>query len=97
MIVTVLTCLLAAGLGWVLVPRTGVWGFALAALIAFLAQLAWRLAQGFEGLPWDETLALFNDSFLAYFGWSAQVTWRAFAAPALVLGIAGLIAQERNR
>ncbi|MEM1386268.1 MAG: hypothetical protein AAGG54_01550 [Pseudomonadota bacterium] len=97
MILIAFVALLAAGLGYVLVPRFGAVGFLVAAFLAFAAQFGWNSATGFEGLPWSESLAFFNDSLASYFGYNAQITYRAFAGPLAALGLTSVWALKSQR
>ncbi|MCE8005575.1 hypothetical protein [Aestuariivita sp.] len=77
---------LAAIVAWILPLRWGVLGFLGAALGLFVVHFAALSAMGFEGEPLSESLLLFGGSWVAYFGFNAQVAYRAFALSALVLG-----------
>ena len=79
--------LLVAVLGWFALPRLGLAGFVLVALIGFLTQFGINAATGFEGSSWEDSLLLFNGSVVSYLGFNAQITYRAFALPLFVLGL----------
>jgi len=68
--------------------RWGVSGFLGAALLVFAVQAGINTSRGFEGTSIEESLLLFNGSFVSYLGFKLQITYRAFAIPLLVLGAA---------
>ena len=71
-----------------LMPRHwGVFGFLGAALILFLIQAGISAAGGFAGASIEDSLLLFNGSYLSYVGFNLQITYRAFAAPLLALAV----------
>lgn len=71
-----------------LIPlRWGVFGFLGAALLAFLIQAGINTAGGFAGASIEDSLLLFNGSYLSYVGFNLQITYRAFAAPLLALTV----------
>jgi hypothetical protein len=90
LILTGLITALAALLGWALVPRLGVPGLVLSALILLALYAGVLTIRGFEGASWDESLLLFNGSVTAFIGFNAQVAYRAMALPLLVLGAVAL-------
>lgn len=86
MILAGITC--AALLAGLLLPlRTGVIGFVAMAALLFLAMAGINTARGFEGTSIEESLLLFNNSWAAYIGFNAQITFRAFALPLLALAV----------
>ena len=76
---------LAAILGWVTPLRWGVAGFLGAAALCYGVHFGMLTAMGFEGLPLQESLLLFEGSLSAYLGFNAQVAYRAFAGPLVLL------------
>ena len=76
---------LALILGLTVPLRWGLAGFLGAVLVLFAAHFAALTAMGFEGLPLSESLLLFEGSMTAYLSFNAQVAYRAFAVPLLVL------------
>ena len=70
-------------LGAVMPLRLGVAGYVGAAMLLFLVQAAVRSSTGFAGSSIEESLLLFNGSWLFYLGFNLQITYRAFA-PVLV-------------
>ncbi|WP_299739237.1 hypothetical protein [uncultured Roseobacter sp.] len=77
-------------LGVFLPLRWGVFGFLGAAALLFTLQAGIQTASGFEGTSIEESLLLFNGSWGAYLGFNAQITYRSFALP-LVLMAASVI------
>ncbi|MEL6099823.1 MAG: hypothetical protein AAFR68_00765 [Pseudomonadota bacterium] len=68
------------------VPRSlATSGYLIAVLVVFLSDFLIRSLSGFAGKDFEESLLLFGGSYAAYFGFNAQVTYRAFALPLLVL------------
>jgi len=90
--IVALNVALAAALGILRPLGKGIVGFLASAAVLFFLQFLARTGSGFEGLPLSESIALFEDSWVAYFGFNAQVTYRAFALPLLVLAIFTIIA-----
>lgn len=79
---------LAAGvLGLLLPKRSGPWGFAGAAAALFALHVALNALMGFAGASIEESLLLFNGSYLAYLGFNLQITYRAFALPLIALAL----------
>lgn len=76
---------LAAVVGWLLPLRWGVAGFLGAVLLCYAVHFGLLTSMGFEGLPLADSLLLFEGSMTAYLGFNAQVAYRAFALPLLVL------------
>jgi hypothetical protein len=76
----------AVVVGAVLPLRWGVWGLLGACAVLFLVHAGVNTARGYEGIPFEETLLLFNDSWVSYVGYNLQITYRAFVLP--VLGVA---------
>lgn len=74
-------------LGAVIPTRWGIWGFVAAAALLFVAQVAINTATGFAGSSIEESLLLFNGSYLSYLGFNLQITYRAFALPLLALAL----------
>ncbi|WP_422050665.1 hypothetical protein [Shimia sp.] len=72
----------------ILLPlRWGVYGFVGGAAVLFLMQVGINSAGGFAGASFEESLLLFNGSYLSYFGFNLQISYRAFAAPLLALAL----------
>lgn len=67
--------------------RWGVFGFLGAALLLFLIQVGINTSMGFAGTSIEESLLLFNGSYLSYLGYNLQITYRAFAPPLLGLAV----------
>lgn len=97
MIFLAISSAVAGVLGLFVVPRLGVLGFVLAALLTFAVQLGLNLSDLYEGFDWAGTMAFFNDSLGAYLGYEAKVTYRASAVPMAVLGLASVIGLGRQR
>ena len=74
-------------LGLTIPTRWGVWGFASIAISLFLIQAALRASLGFAGSSIEESLLLFNGSWVSYIGFNLQITYRAFAAILLALAL----------
>lgn len=63
----------------------GISGFLGTAALLFTLQTAINFASGFAGSSIEESLLLFNGSWLSYLGFNLQITYRAFALPLLAL------------
>lgn len=74
-------------LGLVLPTRWGVFGFLGAAVLLFAVQVAVNAGTGFAGSSIEESLLLFNGSWLSYLGFNVQITYRAFAPVLLALAV----------
>ncbi|GFE49918.1 hypothetical protein So717_16710 [Roseobacter cerasinus] len=85
MILTLAVSTAALAFGVLMPLRWGLPGFLNAAVTLFLAQFVLHSALGFEGSSIEESLLLFNGSWSAYLGFNAQITYRAFALPLLLL------------
>lgn len=72
-------------LGAALPVRWRIFGFLGAAAFLFLVQFLVNAASGFAGSSIEDSLLLFNGSYLAYLGFNLQITYRAFAGPLLAL------------
>lgn len=81
---------LAAILAWFGVPRFGVLGFLVSALVLFAIHVLFLTLSGFEGSSWEDSLLLFNGSAAAFIGFNAQVAYRALALPLFVLGLVSI-------
>ncbi len=97
MMLVAVSIVLALGLGAMMPLRWGVFGFIGSALVVFAVQAGLRMAMGFEGQSIEESLLLFNGSYGAYVGWNLQISYRAFALPALVLGAIYVFRLGRTR
>ncbi|MDA9208268.1 hypothetical protein N9O61_05210 [Octadecabacter sp.] len=86
----------ALGLGAVMPLRWGIIGFIAAAALLFVAQVLINAAGGYAGSPLDESLLLFGGSWVSYIGFNAQITYRAFALPLLILGAIVIWRQRRT-
>lgn len=73
--------------GTVIPLRWGVIGFAGAAALLFLVQVGLNASQGFAGSSLEESLLLFNGSWVSYLGFNLQITYRAFAPVLLALAV----------
>ncbi len=94
MLVGIMTGL--AAIAGVFAPlRWGVIGFLAAAALVYAAFFVTLCLRGFEGLPLEESLLLFEGSTSAYLGFNAQVAYRAFAFPLLVLAAIFIFRQHR--
>ena len=82
-------------LGGIVPLRWGVFGFIGAAALLFVAQVVVNAAGGYAGSPLSESLLLFGGSWVSYIGFNAQITYRAFAVPVLVLGAVIIWRQRR--
>lgn len=76
---------LAAIAGFLLPIRWGVVGFLAAVLLLFAVQTGINTAGGFAGSSIEESLLLFNGSWVSYVGFNLQITYRAFALPLLIM------------
>ena len=83
----VATCVAAVALGAILPLRWGVFGFVGAAALLFVVQVAVRAGMGYAGSSIEESLILFNGSWLSYIGFNMQVSYRAFAPVLLALAV----------
>ena len=95
MILTIAITLAAAVIGFVLPLRWGVLGFLGAVAVLFLAQMLISAAGGYAGSPLSESLLLFGGSWVSYLGFNAQITYRAFMVPVVVLGAVMIWRQRR--
>ncbi len=86
---------LAVLIAIILPLRWGVFGFLGATALLFSALFGFLSLRGFEGLPLEESLLLFEGSMAAYLGFNAQVAYRAFAIPALILAAMFIFRQQR--
>ncbi|MCH2164887.1 MAG: hypothetical protein MK098_09580 [Marinovum sp.] len=73
--------------GIVLPMRWSVWGFVAAVIVLFAAMVGINFASGFAGSSIEESLLLFNGSYLSYLGFNLQISYRAFAPPLLALAV----------
>lgn len=96
MIVLGLVTVAALSLAWVMPLNWGLAGFLGAVALLFALQVALNTAVGFEGTSVSESLLLFNGSWLSYFGFNIQVTYRAFALPLLALATVMIWRRERG-
>ncbi|MDX8352495.1 hypothetical protein [Cognatiyoonia sp. IB215182] len=88
----VITMTIAALILGALLPlRFGAVGFVAATAFLFLAQLAVNTAGGFARASIEESLLLFNGSYIAYVGFNMQITYRAFAVPVFALALVVII------
>lgn len=85
MISLTLTCVAALLLGMLTPKHWSVWGFLGAAVLLFVGRAVWSTAMGFTGSSIEDSLLLFNGSYMSYVGFNLQITYRAFALPELVL------------
>lgn len=85
MILTVGIILAALVLGAILPLRWGALGFLGAVAGLFIVQMLISAAGGYAGSPLSESLLLFGGSWLSYLGFNAQITYRAFMVPVVVL------------
>lgn len=86
---------LAVLVALILPLRWGVFGFFGATAVLYAALFGFLSLRGFEGLPLEESLLLFEGSMTAYLGFNAQVAYRAFAIPALILAAIFIYRQQR--
>ncbi len=93
--VLIAATLAALVLGVVVPLWWSVWGFLGAAALLFVAQVLVNAAGGYAGSPLSESLLLFGGSWVSYLGFNAQITYRAFALPLLVLGAVIIWRQRR--
>ena len=85
-------------LGGVLLPlHWGVRGFLAAAALLFALQAGINFASGFAGSSIEESLLLFNGSWLSYLGFNLQITYREFALPLLALVVPFIFRLTRAR
>lgn len=99
MIVTILIVLAGLVLGAALagpVLRRGPWPYLCGVAGLYVVHFGILVMRGFEGLPLNESLLLFEGSTVAYLAFNAQVAWRAFAAPLLALSVALLVMMRRK-
>ena len=95
MVILGIVTLAALVLGALMPLRWGVLGFIGAAVILFVSQVVINAAGGYAGSPLSESLLLFGGSWVSYIGFNAQITYRAFAVPMLVLGAVIIWRQRR--
>ncbi|WP_341368522.1 hypothetical protein [Yoonia sp. BS5-3] len=74
-------------LGACLPLRWGLIGFLSSVFLLFALQAGINVAGGFAGASIEESLLLFNGSYLSYLGFNLQITYRAFTGPILALTI----------
>lgn len=86
----------ALALGLLMPLRWGLWGFLGATAVLFAAQAGANAAMGFAGSSLEESLLLFNGSYVAYLGFNLQITYRAFALPELLLAAAFIARMSRR-
>ena len=67
--------------------RWGVLGFAGWTALLFVAQASVNASLGFAGTSIEDSLLLFNGSWLSYIGSNLQITYRAFAPVILALAL----------
>lgn len=84
MLVAVISAL-ALALGILMPLSWGVLGFLGSAALLFFIQAGVNAGSGFAGASIEESLLLFNGSHASYLGFNAQITYRAFALPLLIL------------
>ncbi|MEM9966830.1 MAG: hypothetical protein AAF755_01880 [Pseudomonadota bacterium] len=92
-----LLTLTAAVAGFLLPTRWGILGFVACVAALFLLQVSVQTARGYEGIAFEETLLLFNNSWASYIGYNFQITYRAFAAPMMVLALVFIFRLMRQR
>jgi len=95
MILIIAISIAAAVMGFVMPLRWGVLGYLGAVVVLFVAQVLINAAGGYAGSPLDESLLLFGGSWVSYIGFNAQITYRAFTIPLLVLGATIIWRQRR--
>ena len=95
MILVGIITIAALVLGGLMPLRWGVVGFVGAAAVLFIAQVVVNALGGYAGSPLSESLLLFGGSWVSYVGFNAQITFRAFAVPLLVLGAVIIWRQRR--
>ena len=78
---------LALIMGLFLPLRWGVTGFLVTSALLFTLQAGINFAGGFAGSSIEESLLLFNGSWVSYLGFNLQITYRAFALPLLALAV----------
>jgi len=83
--VTIIIALSAFALGFVLPIRWGVFGFIGAAIGLFFLQAGINIGTGYGGIPIEDSLGLFGDSWASYTGFNLKITYRAFAPVLLAL------------
>lgn len=79
--ITAAACLTA----FFLPTHWGAAGFLGAALSLFVLHAGLNTAMGFAGTSIEESLLLFNGSWMSYFGFNLQITYRAFTLPLLAV------------
>ncbi len=85
MTLTIVSCSLALIVGLAIPRSWGASGYLAAVLVVFLSDFVIRSLSGFAGEDFEESLLLFGGSYAAYLGFNAQVAYRAFALPLLIL------------
>lgn len=95
MLLTLLISIAAIIIGFVVPLRWGVFGFLGAVIVLFIAQMLISAAGGYAGSPLSESLLLFGGSWVSYVGFNAQLTYRAFMVPVLLLGAVVIWRQRR--
>ncbi len=81
--------------GFFLPLRWGIWGFIGAAFSMFTLFAGTNTAMGFEGTSLEESLLLFNGSWVSYVGFNLQITYRAFVLPLLCITLPFLFRLSR--
>ena len=82
-----IVCLAAFVLGLISPIRWGVFGFVGWVVFLFLVQAGVNASLGFAGSSIEDSLILFNGSWLSYIGFNLQITYRAFAPVILALAL----------
>lgn len=97
MIVNLAITTVALLAGVILPLHWGISGFLGTAALLFTLQTGINFAGGFAGSSIEESLLLFNGSWLSYLGFNLQITYRAFALPLLALAIPFIFRFARAR
>ena len=79
----IITSLVALGIGFVLPPRRVLW-FVLGSIALFAVQFGLTAYLGFNGLPREDALLLFEGQMSIYLGFAAKTAFRTFAAPVFI-------------
>lgn len=86
MTVLIITTFTALVLGVTLPLRSAIWGFLTATVFIFITQVVINTSRGFAGETISDSIELyFNGDFISYLGYNAQITYRGFMGPLLVL------------
>lgn len=84
---TIIVVLIAFVLGVVMPIRWGVMGYIGFSLLLFTVLAILKMSDVFGGSSFENTLALFNDSWVSYIGFNVKLAYRAFASVLLAFSV----------